>query len=768
MAVKQEAPEEKAMPPGDLATDGSDSKPAVAVSTDDDSANANSSSFKLPSPTTQLTRLMAGKRESFADLRRKKLTQVDVLSAAPPLSSLNPMHILLAAALALSYCYYLLPKIMSFGVSRTAAPRPGGPFGDVSFTFAAGLSLAYISLSFLGINRMALRPLPVQSFIFECMAIHNLMQCLCNMYCFIMLVLEGRALALGAWGNPYDDSERSHTLGMLIWLQYHCRQLQLLETAFMVLRKKFQGVSFLHLYLRLLNLFGWYIACRRFGGGEAYFPALFSSGCQAIVYGLYFSFSLLRAPKKKTNEGTQSDAADEGLLHAVMRSAVFASRATRIFEVQIIQYVVCAVHSIIAAVWGNFPGHLALLHLFVIGNGLVLYTDFQSKLPELLTDAAATTLIEDSAIGPHSDNHDAKTRRVTFSFDSCGWLFVYHFGVAAFLSEYLGLEVDPQNPDKLPASKHIAFSGSSGGSLVSCVLGAGTRVNDVFEYILEQFPFCRRNPLEMFPAVERALKKFQYEGAHKRLCGRVRILLTRVTARPPFVLGEVAEHYPDNETAVEILCASCHVPFVAGIRPRKIGERYYYDGLVWPSRLLVPWRGAENDYVVRVSASASPISDVRLRRVPLWWAVLPPSPKILRGLYWCGYRDCARFFAQEPPKERSALDACRCRRPAPASADMSPSGHGHGNNDAHVGNEDTAASRWSAARALLKKEPPKSEAEWLPKLDPTTGESVAELVALAEAMADRQSAAFYWLGIAGVTFFVPVVMAALYAFLVSQ
>ena len=33
-------------------------------------------------------------------------------------------------------------------------------------------------------------------------------------------------------------------------------------------------------------------------------------------------------------------------------------------------------HSLAAATWGNFPWSLALLHLFVIGNGLILYTDW--------------------------------------------------------------------------------------------------------------------------------------------------------------------------------------------------------------------------------------------------------------------------------------------------------------------------------------------------------------------------------------------------------
>ena len=38
------------------------------------------------------------------------------------------------------------------------------------------------------------------------------------------------------------------------------------------------------------------------------------------------------------------------------------------------RYILCAGHSLAAAIWGHFPAKLAVLHLFVIGNGLILYT----------------------------------------------------------------------------------------------------------------------------------------------------------------------------------------------------------------------------------------------------------------------------------------------------------------------------------------------------------------------------------------------------------
>lgn len=635
----------------------------------------------------------------FANLRRGKLTQVDVLNSAPPWRKLRPVPIVCTLLGAAFYTCYMVPGLAQFGSARwqiqvetgVLEPRAGGPFAEVSGSLALLLSLAYVSLTFVGLGRMAQRSLPVQTFIFECMAVHNATQCCYNLYCFVMLVLEGHAQGFQIWGNVPDTTARSHRLGWLMWLQYHCRQLQLVETGFMVLQKKFQGVSFLHVYLRVLNLWGWFIACHCGCGAEAFVPALVSSGCQTVVYGLYSSFSCTSSSPSRSDSRV--------------------SRATWVFRLQIAQYILCAGHSLAAAIWGHFPAKLAALHLFVIGNGLILYTEWHSE------PLAASRLSRQSS--------DESPRRVTFSFDSCGWLFVYHFGVGFWLSDNLGLLRKPDEPHSMP--EEVAFSGSSGGSLIACVLACGNNVRDVFDFIVEQQPLCKRNPVEMFPAVERALRKFQFEGAYLRLIGRMRVLLTRVMQHPPFVQGEVIDKFPDNETVIQTLCASCHVPLFAGLFPRRIFGRYYYDGLVWPDRLLVPWRGAPGDHVVRVSACAHPLADVKIDRVPYWWAVLPPEPRVLRGVFWCGYRDAARWFSTKP---QDSPESC-CRKNPQASA--------------------ASTARWRAAQALLKKDP---RAE-LPEKDPVTGESVSELIREAEALA------------AQATHFVSVAVTALVALLLA-
>merc|ERR1719414_2514839 len=130
------------------------------------------------------------------------------------------------------------------------------------------------------------------------------------------------------------------------------------------------------------------------------------------------------------------------------------------------------------------------------------------------------------------------------------------------------------------------------------------------------------------------------------MSGRVRVLLTRVGLRPPFITGEVVERFDQWSDVFHALAASCHVPFL-NLCPYRHNRRLYFDGLVWSS-LLVPWSGDNLDLVIKVSAVSAPLTDIRAPLSPPWWTILPPSVDVLRGFFWAGYRDAARFFAVPP------------------------------------------------------------------------------------------------------------------------
>lgn len=620
-------------------------------------------------------------RPSFTDVRRRALSLVDVVAES---HTVGPLHVLdLGAALFISWLYwrYVLPMISSWGAGRWTRevsmgeiePRVGGPGAEVHWAICVLITLAYLWHVLFGVRFMEPRA-PVQKRIFEWMIVYNALQALLNLYLALALLKEVWQLGYSLpWGNELDASDRGHGLGMLLWLQYHCRQLDLLDTSFMILRKKFQRISFFHVYLRLLNLWGWFVACRFACGGDTYFPAVVNAACQVIVY-LYYLMQLL-LPKSVPSSGRASVA-----------------------QMQVLQFTVVTIHAVFVFLYGNIPRVVVAFNLFIMANGLAFYVDFDGENPRL---------------GPRRQNSRDEgfgRKRVTLCFDSCGWLYCYHFGVARWIQENMlpeGLTCTEAETDRYPSG--LAFSGSSGGSLVAGALGSGINISDLFEYVLEQQPRCRCSPLTIFQALEGALDKFLPENAGRSLSGRVRMLLTRVSMRAPFVTGEIVDQYSNRKEAWQTLRASCHIPGVF-LKPYKLNGRYYFDGLLWSS-FFVPW-ASDDSHTIRVSALSRPLTDISAPLQPMWWILFPPPVDVLRGMYWIGYRDAARYFSVAPA---NPFDLCMCRR-TPGR-----------DNGKHKLDEDSVVHskqlKFQAAQKLILIRSGKE-----PSKDPVTGRAVQELV----------------------------------------
>eukprot|EP00928_Gymnodinium_smaydae_P049293 TRINITY_DN33075_c0_g1_i1.p1 TRINITY_DN33075_c0_g1~~TRINITY_DN33075_c0_g1_i1.p1 ORF type:complete len:714 (+),score=62.25 TRINITY_DN33075_c0_g1_i1:199-2142(+) len=643
---------------------------------------------------------------SITDVRRRALTLVDVVSESQAVGPLRMHRFAVALAISWAYWRYVLPMVSSWGVGRWSTEvrlgfeqaRSGGPASAVHGSVVMAVTLTYLYIVFFGVRFMERRP-PVEKRIFEWMIVYNATQALLNLRLACALLYEVWQLGYTKpWGNELDGSERAHGLGMLIYLQYHCRQLDLLDTVFMILRKKFQRISFVHVYLRLLNLWGWFLVCRFACGGDSYFPAMVNATCQVIVY-LYYT------------------------VHLVFPKGVPCFRRGRVAEVQVAQFMLCGVHAVYVLMSGNLPPYIAIYNLFVMANCLVFYFDFDSGHSRL--GLRRTLKTKDEGFG-----HD----RVTFCFDSSGWLYCYHFGVAMWLAEHVlpkDLKAGDAESDKYP--KGVAFSGASGGALVAATLGSGINVRDLFEYVLSRHDACRRNPFKIFPALEDALDKFLPENAAKSLSGRVRILLTRVSTTAPFVTGEIVDQFRDWREAWRTLRASCHVPGLFWL-PYKVNDRFYFDGLLWTS-FFVPWV-SDNSITIRVSAICRPLSEMKAPLHPLWWAMFPPPNDVLRGMLWTGYRDAARWFST---RTTGPLDLCKCRRIDAASEDELASSPARSNNK-------------RAAQDLLLKKPPQEE---FPQIDPVTGQDVAELIEIYHKAAERNLICF--------SIFVAVVLLASFA-----
>jgi len=638
---------------------------------------------------------------SAAMARRRALVGlVDVLVERHSAGRLERRWVLATAMVTFCYCRYALPALASWGSGHWERSvdasefeqTVGGHNSHVNFAVLVVVSLGYLSMLHCSSRLMEAR-LPIKSTIFEILVVYNMTQMLLNTYVCVRVLQEAWLQGFSyPWGNQFVYTKEGHRLGYFIWFHYHCCQLELLDTVFVVIRKKFQKITFLHVWLRLLNMWGWFFACRYACGGDTYFPAAVNAATRAVVYAFY-SLSLLS------------------------QRGVPLVRKAHVTELQMFQFAICACHALFCMYrfWDmQISRAVLLLYFLVMTSGLMLYTDFHYQ-----ADGKSVTKLE-------------AQRKISIAFDSSGWLYCYHFGVAAWLREHLvpdDLKPEEAESEKFP--NHLAFSGSSGGALVATVLSCGLQPKEVFEVVLTKQPECAYNPFRMLPAAEDVLRKMLPANAYRSLSGRIRILLTRVSFKFPFLSAEVVNSFKNQEDVFHALRSSCHVPIIGGIGPYRYDGHAYFDGMFWP-QMLVPWKGNEADYVVRVSALLSnPSSDISAPFLPAWWAVFPPKEPILRGLYWRGYRDAARWFSSPE------VSAWSCRSAASAEGlRRRPSGKGRlslkpeGTEDADGEDRD----RWFEIQKLLLKKPD----GLVPDADPATGQAPEEYIELMEAAMNRE------------------------------
>mmetsp|Transcript_2418 Transcript_2418/g.6928 ORF Transcript_2418/g.6928 Transcript_2418/m.6928 type:complete len:269 (-) Transcript_2418:1160-1966(-) len=246
--------------------------------------------------------------------------------------------------------------------------------------------------------------------------------------------------------------------------------------------------------------------------------------------------------------------------------------------------------------------------------------------------------------------------RITFSFDSSGWLYTYHLGVAYCLQHQLLSRGKPAEE-----SWDFAFSGSSGGALVAAALATNVDIYELATFVINCHEECQYNPWRMFPCTEEALHKFISRGAHTLANGRLRVLLTRIQlfSMKPAMRPETVSNFASIHHLKQVLRASCHIPILAGGLPYHVQRQqaadgtvihaggYFIDGLYWPSVLFM-WRAFDRaDKLIKVSGLGNPTAAIRPPiPMPLHWVVLPPSPDVLWKIFACGYHDAARWLAE--------------------------------------------------------------------------------------------------------------------------
>ena len=222
-----------------------------------------------------------------------------------------------------------------------------------TYRLPAAATAAYLAFCWLGPRLMASRPA------FSCkgaMLVYNAYQAGFNAVCVFLFVREVRRNGLAVWGNvlpqPWNDEPRFGLIAACIWLHYNNKYVELLDSVFMVLRKKSDQLSFLHCYHHCMLIWAWLLVVKTGGCVDAYFGAC----CNAVIHVLMYSYYLLAAL---------------GFRCSWKRYLTLA---------QMVQFVACAAQSCVVLLTpGCCPASLPLTQLWVMCNMLFLFGRFYIK-----------------------------------------------------------------------------------------------------------------------------------------------------------------------------------------------------------------------------------------------------------------------------------------------------------------------------------------------------------------------------------------------------
>ncbi|KAH8245497.1 hypothetical protein KR032_010925, partial [Drosophila birchii] len=161
-----------------------------------------------------------------------------------------------------------------------------------------------------------------------------------------------------------------------------------------------------------------------------------------------------------------------------------------------------------------------------------------------------------------------KSRR-SLSFAGCGFLGIYHVGVAVCLRQHA------------PQLLLERFAGASAGALAACWLICDLPLEGMAGDFLRVVQETRRHSLGAFSpwfnlpeCLLEGMHRRLPPDAHQRVNGRLHISLTRVSDRQNVVMSE----FSSRQELLQALMCSCFIPGLSGLVPPQIRGVRYMDG----------------------------------------------------------------------------------------------------------------------------------------------------------------------------------------------
>ncbi|XP_005725113.1 elongation of very long chain fatty acids protein 4-like [Pundamilia nyererei] len=119
--------------------------------------------------------------------------------------------------------------------------------------------------------------------------VYNFSMVVLNFYIAKELLLASRAAGYSYLCQPvnYSNDVNEVRIASALWWYYISKGVEFLDTVFFILRKKFNQVSFLHVYHHCTMFILWWIGIKWVPGGQSFFGATINSSIHVLMYGYY-------------------------------------------------------------------------------------------------------------------------------------------------------------------------------------------------------------------------------------------------------------------------------------------------------------------------------------------------------------------------------------------------------------------------------------------------------------------------------------------------
>ncbi|XP_032379773.1 patatin-like phospholipase domain-containing protein 2 [Etheostoma spectabile] len=239
------------------------------------------------------------------------------------------------------------------------------------------------------------------------------------------------------------------------------------------------------------------------------------------------------------------------------------------------------------------------------------------------------------------------------SFAGCGFLGIYHIGVASCLKE--------QAPFLVQNARHIY--GASAGALTATALVSGVCLGETGASIINVAKEARKRflgPLHpsfnLMKIVRHMLLRTLPADCHLEANGRLGISLTRVTDGENVLMS----HFNNKEELVQACVCSAYIPVYCGLIPPTLQGVRYVDGGISDNLpqyelkntiTVSPFCGesdicprdtSTNMHELRYTNTSIQFTLTNLYRLSR--ALFPPDPMIMKAMCKQGYKDALHFL----------------------------------------------------------------------------------------------------------------------------